>query len=347
MDEGGQGRETLLVVGAGLPGAIVAWLATLAGFRVTVASLGRPGGRATALHPGVVHGPGPPSAPVHWSSLPGRTLAAAGRRAREGRRLLHRFLLENDDPVGLRPIPSEVPLTGDGRLDPAQLVSCLEAAGFPVVLGRGTDGVPVLRRVRDAVLVPRRLVFALLRRARARGAEILLGVPAEGWRVEPGRGVVAQLGGAERRFARLAWTPDRPPPGRARGGRWRASIVLLQEREAGREPLDRVLHGPGGMAVLAPHPARPGRVILVRHSRVDPGGEIDWPPLPPFFLPFLGGALRQRLAEVFAGPLEREFSGEEPLAVLSGLAGWPVASVFGLGADLLRAWGASVPVVAS
>ncbi len=347
MDDGGQDRETLLVVGAGLPGAVVAWVAALAGFRVTVASLGRPGGRATALHPGLVHGPGPPSPPVHWPGLPGRTLAAAGRRAREGRRLFHRFLLENDDPVGVRPVPSEVPLARDGRLDPVQLASCLAAAGFPVELARGAGGVPVLRRDRDALLVPRRLVFALLRRARARGAEILLGVPAEGWHVDPGGAVVARLGGAERRFSRLAWTPDRPPPGRARGGRWRASIVLLQEREEGPEPLDRVLHGPGGMAIVAPHPARPGRVILVRHSRVDPGGEIDWPPVPPAFLPFLGSALRQRLAEVFEGPLEREFSAEEPVAVLSGLAGWPIASVFGLAADLLRGWSAPLPVLSS
>ncbi len=345
MDDDGQGRETLLVVGAGLPGAILAWVAARAGYRVTVASLARPGGRATALHPGVVHGPGPPVPPVRWSTLPGHALAAAGRRAREGRRFFHGFLLENDDPVGVCPLPSEVMLAGDDGGDPAQLASCLAAAGFPVEIDRGIDGVCVLRRKRDALLLPRRLVFALLRRARALGAEILLGVPAEGWRVEAGGGVVARLGGAERRFGRLAWTPDRPPPGKVREGPWRASIVLLQERQAGPEPLDRILLGPGGMAVVAPHPARSGRVILVRHSRVDPGGEIDWPSLPPAFLPYLGSALRQRLAEVFEGPLEREFSPEEPLAVLSGLAHWPIASVFGLAADLLRAWGAGLPAV--
>ncbi len=343
MVPGGRGGRSLLVVGAGIPGAVVAWLASVAGFRVTLASLGRPGGRSTALHPGVVHGAGPPWPPARWPDLPREVLETAARRAREGRSLLHRFLLENDDPVGFRFLPSGVPLPGGGAIDPARLSARLAEAGFPVRLDGSVGGLPVLGRSRDALLVPRRLVFALLRSARDRGAEILLGSPVEGWRRGPGGGLVARVGGEERAFDHLAWTPDRPPPGTARQGRWRPAIVLFQERAEGPSPLGRILHGPGGGEVLAPHPARPGRVVLVRRSRVDPAGEVEWPPLPAAFQPFLGSARRQRLAEVFEGPADREFPGDERVAVLSGLAGWPVAAVFGLGADLLRSWGGSLP----
>ena len=339
MDRPRQVAARLLVVGADLAGAALAWLGARAGMRVTLVSLARPASRATALHPGLVHGPGPPSAPLGWPLLPGEALAASGRRAARGRELLYRFLLDNDDPVGIRPLPSDVIAGVDAGVDPERLAPLLAGAGFPVEPAAAADGEPVLRRARDAVLSPGRLVFSLLRRARELGAEIRIGVPVTGWRRVPTGGVIASIGDEERHFDHIAWTPDRPPASLADSAGCQVHLVLRQELGPGKEPLRRVLLDPRGMAILAPHPRKAGCTVLVRRGRVAAGEEIHWPPLPPSFLPHIGQALRQRLAEVGDRPPTHEPGGEGPVAVLGGLAGWPVASILGACAEFLARWG--------
>lgn len=337
MPEGTRQGETVLVVGAGLVGAALSWIGARSGRHVSLVSVNRPASQATSMSAGVVRGAGPPVPPSEWGGIPAEEMAQSCRRVERGCELLREVLLTCREPVGFTRRRHEVLLTDEA--DPARLAQIersLIDAGYPVYLGRTSDGLPTLVRDRDAIVHPRRLAFELVRMARAGGASIRIGTALRRIVAEGEEGVLVELDSGPLLVDRLFWAGGRPLPGEPRGPA-RTQIVLHQTFDPGPQPLDAILSGGNGKILLAPAPLRPGRVVLVRVAEEHPAGGLSWPQTPAPWEELRGTVIRQRLAEVYAGPAEPlPRGGPSQVVSLSGLSAWPVSAVLGLCADALE-----------
>lgn len=330
MAQAGRSGEEVLVVGAGLAGAAIAWLCARAGRPTVLVSVNRPASQATAMSAGVVLGAGPPGAAAEWGQVSAAEMELAAQRLARGSELLCEVLLGSGAPVGFARRPHTMVLAED--TDPAWLARIermLRDAGFPTSLTRTADGRPALRRERDAVVHARRLAFELLRLARACGARVHLGTALRRIVETDGDGVLVDLDDGPHRVSRLFWAGGRPLPSDPGRPQTRTQIVLHQVFAAGREPLETIYEGGDGDILLAPAPLRPGHVVLVRIARENPAGGLSWPEPLRAWEVHRGVVRRQRLAEVCSGPAF-PIASEGRVVSLSGLSGWPVAAVLGL-----------------
>lgn len=321
-----------LIVGAGLGGAVLAWLSARAGEPTLVLSSDRPASQGTSLSPGFVRGFGPPGTTWRWTQLPPEDHARSAGFDRIGFDLLRTALLASGKTVwyhrcgfSLRP-----PSASDAPwLD--QSLSLLEAAGWPVQLQESADG-PILSRSHknDAVLSPRRLVFELLRQAQGLGAVLQFRPPFEGLEVEPGGGGrEARIGRETVRVGRVFWT-EGPFRGAGVEPALRHRLVLRQILASGSLPLPGILQlGDGGLT-FSPDPTDSSRTILTRWAEEAPAGGLAWPELPPEWAVYRGRAIRQQLAEAAEYPEEPVSRRSGDLFFLRGVSSWPIASVFGI-----------------
>ena len=300
MAQAGRSGEGVLVVGAGLAGAALAWLCARAGKPTALVSVDRPASQATAMSAGIVRGAGPPGAAIEWGNVSNEALALAAQRVERGCELLREALLGSGAPVGFARRPHAIVLAEDA--DPAWLARVersLVGAGYPTRLTRTTDGRPALVRERDAVVHPRRLAFELLRLARACGASVRLGTALRRIVETDGDGLLVDLDDGPCRVSRLLWAGGRPLPGDPGRPQARTQIVLHQLFDAGREQLETIYEGGEGDLMLSPAPLRPGQVVLVRVAKESSAGGLSWPDPPRAWEVHRGMALRQRLAEVY------------------------------------------------
>lgn len=326
----GARRETL-VVGAGLSGAVLAFLAARAGDRVTIVSLDRPASRATALCTGVVHGIGPPGEPHHWPQFPAEALADAALRAARGYRLLQDVVLATDRTCGFTRLRHEMtPPNGSDGAWLAATHARLREAGWPVELVTDRQG-PRLVRPLDALIHPRRVTFEFVCAAARAGARVRLGVALRSPDTSARGRFVCRLGEEDVAFDVAFW-PSAPggstgvegePAGRAR-------LVLHQNLALGSQRPAAVLSTGDGDLVLLPDPLRQDRLIVVRAASENPDGGLEWPSMPRSWDVFRGRAVRQRLAEaIYAPGGAPPFSRTGPVVRMHGLAGWSIAAVLG------------------
>lgn len=323
---------TNLVVGAGLGGAVLAWLSARAGEPTLVLSSDRPASQGTSLSPGFVRGFGPPGTTLRWTQLPPEDHARTAELDRLGFDLLRSALLASGKTVGyhrcgfaLRP-----PAASDALWLHQSLV-LLEDAGWPVQLQESADG-PLLSRSpkHDAVLSPQRLVFELLKQAKGLGAVLKCRTPIESLEEGPGgAGMGVRLGRETIRVGRVFWT-EGPFRGEGTEPSLRHRLVLRQTLAAGSLPLPGILQlGDGGLS-FSPDPTDSCQTILTRWAEEAPAGGLAWPELPPEWSVYRGRALRQQLAEAVEYPEEPVSRRSGTLMFLRGISNWPVASVFGI-----------------
>ncbi len=325
-----RGRR-ILVVGTGLTGACLAWLAAREGFAVTVVSADRPASQTTALAAGVVHGLGPPGTLETWLSMDGEELAGARRRSRRGHLLLRELLMGASRRLGysLRPHHLVVPCAQRGATV-RSLVRGLSAVGYPVELREGAEGFSLCRS-RDALVGSRALTFELLRQARRHDAHIRLGVAlCDGIRTGPS-GMRVVIEGASVRFDRVLWSRAGPLPGKRQTTAFRRRMILQQIFESGPQRLRSILEVNGDL-LLAPC-LRSDGVILRRQARPALRGGMDWPKLPASWARYCGSVRRQRLLEPVVGA---PAVSSPYLVSLSGISAWPITALFGACEEAVR-----------
>ena len=331
-----------LIVGTGLTGAMLAWLASHAGRDVLVVSSDRPSSQGTALAAGVVHGLGPPGGPLEWLEMSEVDFADALRRDRKGYDDLREVLIRARRPVGFIRRSHECVLSKATQAKKfLEAESRMRAAGFPVESYHREDGV-LLRRSHDAVVNPRRLTFALLSQARAVGARILLGRNVRLLSAEQDvRGITVDIGGRRQVFREVYWATNRLGKNLPSSRRESPRVVLYQELEEGEARLPGILEACDGAALLVPSPQNPRRNLFVRVARDLGEGGLDWPEPPNSWTRYRGRAIRQRLSELVVGsrnPGEAiPVGGSGYLFDLAGLSHWPVAALFGICRDALLA----------
>jgi glycine/D-amino acid oxidase-like deaminating enzyme len=318
----------VLVIGAGLTGATIAWLSARAGSQTDVIALDRPARAAALLSPGIVNGSGPPGDPALWSTLTDAQRRAAAERAERGTALLREALLAGERPVGLRAAACAVePVDRYDEEALRRAAELLPPSGFPVSLATGTAGTALVRPA-EWVLCRRRLTFELLERARERGALLRAGLRRLKLRTSrPGQLVVGFADG-DVRYDAVFWTAPGPPP-------WSGRPLPLERRRvrrlrcaAGAVPLDRIASSPAGDLLLLPDVARRDHVVVVQLA--DDAGETSpqWPRLPQAWAPFLGPVRSERTGAAWTGPHVRTFS-EGGAVTVNGLTCWPVAPLVG------------------
>ena len=328
-----ESRRRVLVVGAGLTGASLAWLAAARGHEVLVVSSDRPASQATALAPGLVHGFGLPGGLAAWTALSDEDGLLAARRDRHGYDLLRQVILASHRPTGFfRCAHLVVADSGleEERVDRA--AARLEELGFPVQR-REHAGSAALVREDDALVHPRRLTFELLYRARAAGARIRLGVAC----LELARGAAGEVSAAttvgDLEADQVYWAAGRLVPGEPQSSELTVRIVLHQTLAPGREPLEEMLECADGAALLAPHPSRRGHTVLARVAEETVAGGLHWPEPPPAWDVYRGPAIRQLLSEAVTGPPGLHLGTPGPVQSMVGFSGWPVATVLGACAE--------------
>jgi glycine/D-amino acid oxidase-like deaminating enzyme len=321
------------VVGAGLTGASLAWLAARRGDAVVVVSSDRPASQATALAPGLVHGFGLPGGLESWADLSDQDGLRAARRDRRGYDLLRDVLLTSRRPTGFFRCPHLVVADAtvpEARIDRA--VRRLADLGFPVKR-RERAGAAALARDDDALVHPRRLTFELLQRARAAGASVHLGVACLGLNRRGETSVCASTNAGELEVDRVYWAAGRVVPGEPLPSELVVRIVLHQTLAPGREPLEEMLECADGAALLAPHPSRRGCTVLARVAEETVAGGLQWPEPPPAWDVYRGPAIRQLLSEAVTGPPSANVTSSGPVRSMVGFSGWPVATLLGACAE--------------
>lgn len=319
--------QTILVVGAGLTGASLAWLAADRGASVSLISADRPATQSTALASGLARGFGLGGGFASCRELGEDQARVAARRDRRGHELLRRVILESRRSTGYQRCPHLLladPAATEEELD--RVAARLRALGQPVTRSEH-GGTPALRREDDAVVHPRRLTFELLHLARLSGASVRLGEVCLGLEPEPGgSGVRAVTSQGERRAERVFWTGGAPPPDQPEPPGTRARIVLHQMLAPGRDGLEWVLQGAAGDLLLAPHPCRRGFTVLARVAEETAAGGLQWPEPPPAWDVYRGPAVRQRLSEVLDAVPGAAPCGAGAICAVGGLSDWPVAA---------------------
>ena len=316
-----------LIVGVGLTGAALAWLAARAGHHVLVAPAGRNGRACFPAGAAVVRGTvlPEPLAPRGALDRPASCTALAAL-AQRGERILFEALMAAGRSCGLRAIPSERHLAGpDAEVRAAALAGLLRATGAEPVVEAGANGV-VVRREDDLLLSTRRLTFELLRLARRAGARWLGREPFGAIRVR-GDAAEVEIGGSVEPFDRAFWTcagpDDRAPfaevlPRRA---------LLVQTLRPGPKALSAALRFDAFLLL-------PGAQGLPVIRTLQPGE----PPPPGVSAPrgltealaqFAGPLVRQELVEEFIAPPALEADAPGPALTVVPSATWPLATLFG------------------
>ncbi len=329
-----QHRESWLIVGAGLTGAAIAWLAARQGVAVTVVSLDRPASQGTALSSGTVHGLGPAGGFRSWQRASQHDLQRAARRAALGFEVLRSALLESSRACGYTPTTHH--LTLPPSIDAASVkpvVDALQSAGFPVRLASDANHCKLVRD-REAVVSLRRLGFELLRGARCRGAQLRLGSRI----ASTGTGSSQQLSldGRPIPASRVIWAGGRPHAVSVANDGVDERWVLHQRFAAGAVPLDRVLAFGNAEIVLVPEPDPGGSVALIRTAEDASGGGLTWPEPPAEWWSHCGTALRQRLAEARFSAADAPVTTAGHVTSITGLGGWPLTQVLGVCAEIVE-----------
>lgn len=331
------GAAPWLIVGAGLTGISLAWLAVHAGRPAILVANERPVSGDAALATAIVHALGPPADPFVWARMSQREHERVARRARAGHAILRRALLASARPIGLRAtaylLHTHIAL---GAEILAAAHARLRAAGFPVEI-RDVDGHGVFVRDDDAVVSPRHLALTMLRQARARGLVVRIPETVTGVAVRGDGAVRVHFSGGEGVFERVLWTGPRPwrdDPGTAT---FRRRVVLQHRMDEGAHALPAFLEVPGGEASFAPDPAREGRTVLIRCAGDAAGMGLAFAEPPPAWRSYRGASRRQTISETLVGPVRRTFSARASVVSLCGLANWPVTSVLGACAEVVGA----------
>ncbi len=329
----GDGHESWLIVGAGLTGAAVAWLASRRGVPTTIVSLDRPGSQGTALSSGIVHGLGPAGGFQSWAHSTPDDLARAAHRASLGFELLRSALLEAPRACGYVPMAHHAVLPAS--IDTAQVnpvVAALCTAGFPVRTSADSGACQIVRD-RDAVVSLRRLSFELLRGARRRGATLRLGARISS--TGTGSALSFSLDGQRIEASRVIWAAGRPLSVGTLGDETGERLVLHQRFAAGAVPLERVLAFGNAEVVLSPEPDPSSGVALIRTAEEAFGGGLTWPEPPAEWWSHCGVALRQRLAEALFSSVDVPVTTTGHVTSITGLGGWPLTQVLGLCAEVV------------
>jgi glycine/D-amino acid oxidase-like deaminating enzyme len=320
----------VLVVGAGLTGAALAWLAARRGLEVELVSVGRPTSEATALAPGVVHGFGLAGEPGVWTRMTAPELRHAAERLSTGTRLVREAIFRVRRPVGYTRIP-HVRIA-----DHAASSALLEAArdvlvglGLPVRLTREHDDAALVRE-HDAMVNRRRMTMELLRLARDGGARLRLHESVRRVR-RRGDGIVeAERTDGSALYDRVFWAGMFPYKEDPAQSAYRNRAILHQLCEPGPRPLERILETATGDVMMAPESKGSRRVVVVRIADEAPGeGLLHWPELPGSFEELRGEVLRQRLTTGVSCPARRSFRGDAPFVSMTGLTSWSVTSLLG------------------
>lgn len=332
----GSATRRALVVGAGLTGAALAWMAVRAGYRTVVVSSDRPATQATALTPGVVHGVGPPGDPILWSRMALEEHRLAQLRSRRGYAFLRQALLGTPRSVGLGRMKHEIWMDREYDARAAAAVAeMLAESGAPVRLLRREAGASLVREP-DSIVSRRRLTFELLRQARERGATLRVPEPLRRIRVgEDGARVLVDLGGERESFDRVFWADGLPYAQDPSQSALRGRAILYQLAERGPSPLPGILETAEGTVLVLPEAMNPEYVAVVRFADEAPDqGLGSWPEIPVAWSEFVGRVVRQRLASSMVGPSRRSFLSRAPFVSMTGLSAWPVASLLGACAEV-------------
>ncbi len=324
-----------LVVGAGLTGAALAWVASRSGYAVDVVSAERPASQATALAPGIVHGLGPPGGVPYWAGLSDEQLAAEADRAQRGYEILREVLLAARAPCGYRRVAHRMLLPPGFGERAREVAERLCRAGFAVEIELRAPVAALCGR-REALVSPRRLVYELLAQARARGARVRCGVVARGEPSSDGAPVEVRIDEQRESYDMVFWATGGPPPGASArpGAGWQ--MVLRQAFAAGSKALDRVMVAEDGDLLLVPDAGERDRVILLRRGSESRDAGLCWPQPPEEWGVWLGPVIHQRLAEAWAVPSEPSAPAAGPEVALTGLDGWPICAVLGAAGRLVE-----------
>lgn len=339
------GRRRVLVVGAGLTGACLAWLCATRGDDVVLLSSDRPASQATALAAGLVRGVGPPGGLRVWESLSDDAIRLAYERTARGFDLLSGVVLAARRPTGYYRCPHVLlPGSGVGDTDLGQAAARLRAQGYAVDCREHLGDVALYTR-RDALVHPRRLTFEMLARARQAGARIHLSMVCMALEPgSPGTGrVVARTSHGVIRVDRVFWAAGRPLPGQETPRGTRTRIVLHQTLGPGSVPLDEMLEAAEGDVLMVPHPAGGGLTLLSRVAEETAAGGLQWPDPPPAWDAYRGPAIRQLLSEAVVGPAIPDWTGNGAVVSLVGFSGWPIAMLVGTCAEAVESSSGATP----
>jgi glycine/D-amino acid oxidase-like deaminating enzyme len=324
----------VLVVGAGLTGASLAWLSAERGDTVTLISSDRPASHGTALAPGLVRGIGLEGGFAAWHELSDEEGRRAARRDQRGYDLLRDLVLASRRPTGFFRCSHMLLAGAEETGEVERAVARLRELGFPVRC-REHGGALALCREDDALVHPRRLTFEMLRRARLLGADIRLGTVCRDLRPgQPGCPLEAMTSAGRLEVDRAFWAAGRRLAGRSGTEGGSVRIVLQQTLAPGREPLEWILEGVRGDILLTPHPGRRGLTTLSRVAEETVAGGLEWPEPPPAWDVYRGPAVRQRLSEiVIAAPGKGLSDLSGPVRPLVGLSGCPITALLGACSD--------------
>ena len=322
----------VLVIGAGLAGAAVAWAATRVSYAVTLVSPVRPASEADSHAPGIVFGLGPPGSMLDWIDMSGQTMASHVRLREVGRSALVEALLSAERESDLEYVEHRIDWHGEATTDLCDrdvdgLAARLAQTGYRVQrAGRSLIG-------EDAMVSSRKLTLELLRQARGRRADLRLGSEVKGSRSVSVDMVAAEIDGEEELFEKIYWAGSRPIGGSAAEPR----VVLHQRNGAGERPLPGIVQSADGEIVLFPARGRRASTALRRVGRTSVGGRIAWRELPGEWRAWVGPTQHQLLSESLARPASVVPDSDDRVTCVAGLSSWPVASVLGASVEMVGA----------
>ncbi|GAB4222097.1 MAG: hypothetical protein Kow0062_17930 [Acidobacteriota bacterium] len=322
----------VLVVGVGLTGAALAWLAARAGHEVVVTAA--TGGR----HPELASGP----AVLRGTILPeplfadvplrpaGASVDALADTAGRGERRVIEALMAASRSCGVRPLAFERRFAGRGAEERAGDVErLLRACGSAPHVERTADG--DMRVVSDDLLVDtRRLAFELLRLARRAGARWLTRDRIGAVREDAASGgATIEIEGRPEAFDRIAWTCGRPDRRAPFADAFPRRPIVARTFRPGRDELDRALRFDDTWLTPLPESTGMHGVQVLEPGRPPEGGRARPFSLLAAMSRFLGDLQRQRLVDAIdaAPPLLAEPAGSA--LVLAAPETWPLATLFG------------------
>ncbi len=317
----------LLIVGVGLTGAALAWLAARAGHDVLMAPSGRSGRPGFPAGGAVVRGTVFPE-PLSSHSLPegpssGAALAAMMRR---GEQVLFEALMAGGRSCGLRSIRSERHFAGpDAEVRAGALAALLRETGADPILETNGNAV-VVRREDDLLLSTRRLTFELLRLARRAGARWLGREPFGEIRVR-GDAAEVEIGGCAESFDRAFWTCGRPDDRAPFAAVLPRRALLVQTLSPGPKTLSAVLRFDAFLLLPGTH-GQPA-VRTIQPGEPPPPGAPAPRRLTEALTKFAGSVIRQDLVDEFVAPPPFHVGAPGPALTVVPSVTWPLATLFG------------------